>query len=83
MKNDPLFYSDKILAAAYRGKSTSERTLLTHIVASEDIVFGRLKRQAGEPLCNKSINVCGQFGDVEKADCPRCKEIYFSFHQGV
>lgn len=71
-----LFHSDPVLAGAYKGKALEERSLLVHVVCEEDFVFGRLKRKAGQALCDKKLDVCGAWESVDKADCHKCLEIY-------
>lgn len=70
-----LFAAD-VLAGAYRGGGM-ERTLLSHAVADTPVTLGRLKRDAGEAFCVKSLNLadCVVWEPVGTVTCPACLAI--------
>lgn len=70
-------YAAGVLAGAYRGRDISARELLKHAVADAPIAIGRLKRDAGEALCDRSIHVVDseQWEPITKVTCPRCKTL--------
>lgn len=66
------------LAGAYRGKSIGNRVILCHAVSDEDL-RGKLKRAAGEALCNKALEISDScsWETLEHVDCPKCLAIVY------
>lgn len=67
------FFADGICAAAYRG---GPATMLMHIVSDTPFTIERIRRTAGQALCNPRLDVCGGWDPVGTATCPKCVEMY-------
>ena len=65
-----------VLAGAYKGKGL-DRTLLTHAVSDEPVREGRLKREAGEAFCKRSLDLVDAMAwePASAITCPQCLEI--------
>lgn len=70
-----------IFAGAYRNGAPGDGdTVLTHACFETDTTVGRLRREAGQALCNRKLNACAfedatMFEDATKIDCPKCLAI--------
>lgn len=75
--DEDAFASASVLAGAYKGSDISERETLRHVVPYESLTVGRLKREAGEALCRRSLDLVdsGAWRNVSQATCPKCLEI--------
>ena len=73
-----------VLAGAYRGKDIGKRTLLTHAVPIRDIASGKLRRKAGEALCDRKLSDAtnlvdeGGWVNVAEVTCPKCLDVMLS-----
>lgn len=75
MNDEIKLFACGVLAASYRGRDLSQRALLSHAVSDAPLSVGRLKREAGEALCNRDLGMCGESAPIERVDCPKCLEI--------
>lgn len=66
-----------VLAGAYRGKDISARATLAHAVADRAFRIGRLAREEGEALCDRSLDLVDScvWEAADKVTCPKCQEI--------
>lgn len=77
MNDEIKLFAAGVLAGAYKGADISDRALLKHAVADAAVTVGRLKREAGEALCNRKVNTVDSYvwEPVSEVTCPKCREI--------
>ena len=65
-----------VLAGAYRA-GRLEAVLLKHGTSNGPVREGRLKREYGEALCDRKINLVDEviWEPASEITCPKCKEI--------
>lgn len=78
-------FSAGVLAGAYRGGRADLSVTLHHAVSDAPLHAGRLKRAYGQALCNPRLDIVdsGDWHELARVDCPRCREIVARLVGGV